>query len=287
MRSYQRTPEQLKEQASKYWPKELRNHAASLQVLPLLLQTQQKFIDLLHVADGSPIGWKKVLVGSSLPPNLFLKHLMVLADVSGEILKRITPLEKKEMEFVWKGERHSYTFRSIHKQQVSNSKLMVDTKSIVRTATLTKPMEDVIMLILFGDASVNLELPAELTERCSIGGLLGNHEAIEHFVRQRYILVSTILRGATSNELGQAVQNYVMEFLRKRFEPKGWNFTRNGTIAGISQTKDARDITFDIVAQSPVNRYFAIEVSFQVTTNSVIERKAGQAQSRYEKLHQA
>ncbi|GBC92125.1 Type-2 restriction enzyme BanI [bacterium HR15] len=62
--------------------------------------------------------------------------------------------------------------------------------------------------------------------------------------------------------------------------------TRNGTIPGVSQTEDEREITFDIVAKSPTGRYFAIEVSFQVTTNSVIERKAGQAQSRYNKLHQ-
>jgi len=37
--------------------------------------------------------------------------------------------------------------------------------------------------------------------------------------------------------------------------------------------------------ESPTGRYCAIEVSFQVTTNSVIERKSGQAQSRWEKLH--
>jgi hypothetical protein len=99
--------------------------------------------------------------------------------------------------------------------------------------------------------------------------------------------VSAILRGATSNELGQEIQKYVKEFLEDYFKGRGWSFRQNATIPSISQTEDAREITFDIVAQSPANRYFAIEVSFQVTTNSVIERKAGQAQSRYEKLHNA
>jgi hypothetical protein len=33
--------------------------------------------------------------------------------------------------------------------------------------------------------------------------------------------------------------------------------------------------------------YVAIEVSFQVTTNSVIERKAGQARARYEQVTRA
>jgi len=34
-------------------------------------------------------------------------------------------------------------------------------------------------------------------------------------------------------------------------------------------------------------KYVAIEVSFQVTTNSVIERKGGQAKSRYEQIESA
>lgn len=40
---------------------------------------------------------------------------------------------------------------------------------------------------------------------------------------------------------------------------------------------------FDIVV-SKGNLFAAIEVSFQVTTNSVIERKSGQARSRFEQI---
>lgn len=39
------------------------------------------------------------------------------------------------------------------------------------------------------------------------------------------------------------------------------------------------------MARSPHDIYCAIEASFQVTTNSVIERKAGQAQARQKLLH--
>jgi hypothetical protein len=44
---------------------------------------------------------------------------------------------------------------------------------------------------------------------------------------------------------------------------------------------------FDVVAESPTKKYFAIEISYQVTTNSVIERKAGQAQNRASLLRDA
>jgi hypothetical protein len=44
-----------------------------------------------------------------------------------------------------------------------------------------------------------------------------------------------------------------------------------------------RETSFDIIVTNQ-HKYVAIEVSFQVTTNSVIERKAGQAKSRYEQV---
>ena len=45
-------------------------------------------------------------------------------------------------------------------------------------------------------------------------------------------------------------------------------------------------MSFDIVAHAPTGACCAIEVSFQVTTNSTIERKAGQAQARQNLLHE-
>jgi hypothetical protein len=77
------------------------------------------------------------------------------------------------------------------------------------------------------------------------------------------------------------VRDLLCEFL------PNWKITRNGTIAGISQNAGTTDMNFDVVAQSPSNKFFAIEVSYQVTTNSVIERKSGQAQPRAELLHKA
>ena len=49
----------------------------------------------------------------------------------------------------------------------------------------------------------------------------------------------------------------------------------------------AADTSFDIVAISPQGKCTAIEVSFQFTANSVIERKAGQAVARKDLLHAA
>lgn len=280
---YTRTPEDLRRRASLYWPRELSAGEAEV-VIARLLQTQEQFLGILSIADREPTSWKQVLSSCSLAPNLFLKHLVVLADVGGEIINRITPLKQTQtLHFRWKNEEWEYHFKCAHNQKMSNSRLKIDTENLLREEPLNGCMEDMIMLVLFGGLSSNLALPEEVSERCSIGLLLGDRDAIERFIRPRYILGSRIIGGARANALGQAAQQHVLERLKRSLDT--WTFQPNGTIPGISQTGDQRDITFDIVARSPAGKYFAIEVSFQVTTNSTIERKSGQAKSRYEQLH--
>lgn len=281
---YRRKPEELKQYASLYWPRELSLGSAA-QVISLLLQTQHKFLDILSVADREPTSWKQALQASSLYPNLFLKHLVVLADVGGEIIKKVTPLDREVMDFVWRERKHSYAFKRANKQRLDNKLLHID-KSVTQEHSLDDAMEDMVMILLFGGLSTNIDLPDDIAQRCSLGTLLGDRDAIERFIKPRYILVSRIIQGATANALGQAAQTYVIQRLEEKLKSIGWTFHRNGTIPGISQTGDQRETKFDIVAISPAKRYFAIEVSFQVTTNSTIERKSGQAKDRFERLHE-
>ena len=64
-----------------------------------------------------------------------------------------------------------------------------------------------------------------------------------------------------------------------------WDLSKK-QIPNISQNRRT-PLSYDIVAKSPKGKYCAIEVSFQVTTNSTIERKAGQAQARQSQLKKA
>ncbi|MCP4418271.1 MAG: restriction endonuclease, partial [Chloroflexi bacterium] len=57
----------------------------------------------------------------------------------------------------------------------------------------------------------------------------------------------------------------------------------NGTIQLDGYDKDG-GMPFDIVVERG-NKKVGIEVSFQVTTNSTIERKAGPAAARYKLMH--
>jgi len=285
-----RTNDDLKANAVLFWPADLVRTEEKSSVIPLLIRTQDKFISLLHVADQSPNCWKSVLsTTKDFLTNLFLKHLMVLTDLGGEKLKRFkTELASifpdNEMNFAWAGQDCTYKFKTLGKGgSWDNKNLAVDGTNLLTPVNLTPSMEDVVMLLMHGAASTNTGLPDVIGQKCVIGTLLGDKAALDIFVRQRYIWVSRITGGATANRLGYLAQNYVKERLQTILP--NWDFSQK-SIPGISQNAGRTNIAFDIVGQSPQGVYCAIEVSFQVTTNSVIERKAGQAQARQSLLHQ-
>lgn len=63
----------------------------------------------------------------------------------------------------------------------------------------------------------------------------------------------------------------------------------NGTIPGVTQNDGNTLTNFDVVIDriddnSRHKKYVAVEVTFQETTNSTIERKGGQARDRFEKV---
>jgi len=277
----------LEANALKFWPDRIAEMERNSSIIPKLIETQDKFISLLNIADAEPYAWKKVLATSKqLSANLFLKHLMVLSDIGGEKLMRFKTelpkiFENDTMEFVWNGTNYSYTFQSLSgKKTWNNNHLKVDGVGLANAHPLSAVIEDIANLLLFGGAAIADNIPNDIEERCMIGTLIGHKKELDAFVRQRYIWVSRITGGATANSLGNLAQKYVVDFLQEKL-PK-WDFNKK-QIDKISQNKRTL-LSYDIVAKSPKGKFCAIEVSFQVTTNSTIERKAGQAQARQKQL---
>jgi hypothetical protein len=283
-----RNLEDLEKNALRFWPSNITEIERGLSIIPRLLETQDKFISVLNLADASPTAWKMALQTSeTMPANLFLKHLIVLSDVGGERLMRFKKelaliLIEQKMTFVWKGKQWDYVFQTLeNKKNWTNTQLKVDGENLLNAASLTDFIEDVIMLLLFGGAALVSGLPSEVEEKCVLGHLIGQTNELDTFVKQRYIWVSRITSGATSNSLGNLIQQYVLDYLKVKLPT--WDFSQKRII---DITQNTRTLTsFDLVAVSPTKKCCAIEASFQVTTNSVIERKAGQAQERQQQLH--
>ncbi len=267
MTTYKRTLNELRANAVLHWPKEILQAAGDASVLPLLLDTQDAFISLLKIANKTPLSWKPALSQTAtLSGPLFLKHLMVLADLGGEALNKLPPLSNYVpdgvLKFDWAGKPFEYQLKKIQaKCRIANSSLKVDSKKLIAGGELTATMVDVAMLILYGSLLTNDSLPPEVKEKCIVGSLMGNSEELERFIKENYIRVSRQVKGATSNELGQQAQNYVLECLKKAV-PKEWTVERDSTLPGVAHKSGGDETNFDIIALSPTGRHFGIEVSF-------------------------
>ena len=291
---YRRTVEQLEKLASQFWPPEIAQQEAELSVIPKLVESQDDFIAILGIKVSGIEDLFQIVNAAMLPASLFIKHLIVLADYGGEQLKRISSssiypmlFPQNTLVYYWRTrtdglEERLYNFKAFPKQKLSNTTLRLNGSALINTSELTDLQKDAIAILLFGAASVD-EGAANILAKCEIGEYLGQLDELEKFVRQRYIWVSRVTGGAQSNNLGQLAQRYVHDYVKENINVPDVGYSINGHVPGVSHVNDNRLTTFDLVVEHE-GKYVAVEISFQVTTNSVIERKSGQARARYEQI---
>lgn len=290
MAKYNRNITELKTKAAIWWPEELKEKNAKANVIPLLLSTQEEFLSILKLSKKDPFKVFDLITSSEFPANYFLKHLAVLADYGGEKIQRlgnefqdIFPTDKNGkyyFEFTWNEKNYTYQFIKFPIKGMGNSKFKIDGDGLTKEYTLDDKAKDLIAILLFAAAS-DVYDKAELN-LCEIGTLIGEPEKLEAYVRNKYIVVSRITGGATANSLGQLAQTEIVNFLTKELGDK-YKITRNGHISIDGYNKKG-GMPFDLVVEKGKKKV-GIEVSFQVTTNSTIERKAGQAADRHALVH--
>jgi hypothetical protein len=293
MPNYKRAISELRENAVLWWPESLKQKNSDASVTPKLLDSQERFISILNLCDASPTQIFELVETAGFPANLFLKHLSVITDYGGEPIQRLgrsfteiftetTPTGRPVMEYVWNDETYHYEFEALPVKGLGNARLKTDGPGLQNPTKMDGLARDMIMLFLYGSTSDGAE-HANL-EICNLGTLLGKPKDIEEYVRQRYIIVSRITGGASANTLGQLAQTYIVDYLKEDLGA-GFSVVRNGKIIIDGYAKDG-GMPFDVVISNG-NGKIGVEVSFQVTTNSTIERKAGQSQGRLELMAQA
>lgn len=289
MADYTRTYEDLEQVASKFWPTELSEMEAKISVIPTLLQTQDQFISILSIQTNSIDNLFEIVEASALPGNLFLKHLVILSDFGGEMLKRVSNeaaslFPEGKLKYLWQGKPRTYHFKTFPDRKFSNTNLKIDGKELLKKYVLDDLQKDAIALLLFASAHSS----NDTLSRCEIGEYLGRADNLSNFIKQRYIWVSRITGGAKANSLGQLAQDFVEEYINAHLGLPSGAISRGGRLPNVSHTdgNTGRETSFDIVV-SRHDKHVAVEVSFQVTTNSTIERKAGQARARFEQVQAA
>lgn len=292
---YERTIDELEAHACKWWPAELREVEQSLSNLPVLLETQDRFIAILKLASKEdPERLFSLIRDAEFPNTLFLKHLIVLTDFGGEPLQRINKnfailFPDGVFRFdVGNGVRE-YTFQALPVKGVLNNKKMhIDTKErMLAGSTATGLYNDLFVLLIYG-AAASSQRVRDVLYKCNQFLYLGNPAQIEDYVKKNYIRVSKIMSGATATTLGNVAQQHAVDYLSAAL---GENYTvrSNGTIPGVTQNDGVTLTTFDAVVDRKDDtgrhkKYVAVEITFQETTNSTIERKGGQARSRFEAI---
>ena len=292
---FERTIDELEVHACKWWPPELREAEKQLSLLPVLLETQDRFISILKLANSlEPQQLFGIIEASRFPYPLFLKHLIVLTDFGSEPIQRVNYNFSKiftedVFEYSVGGNQFSYSFSALPvRGALNNGKMKIESKSDLMLLDVDASLyKDLIMLLLYGAAATSQKVRSVLF-KCVLYSLLDDNDALEYFIKQNYIRVSRIIGGSTATNLGNIAQQYVVDYLKSRL---GDDYTvrSNGTIPGVTQNDGITLTTFDAVVDriSDTNRhkkYVAIEITFQETTNSTIERKGGQARSRFEAI---
>lgn len=289
---YLRSIDDLAKVGIKWWPREVREKAVENSILQLLLDTQERFLSILKLANKEkPELLFGLLENSGFEYHLFLKHLALLTDVGSEPLQRINtsfgdifPTGNLEYELDGKTYDYAFSILPLKKGVLNNKKMQIDTKANLMSACKNKELaKDLIMLLIFGGASVSPKANAVLY-RCNVYRYLGNSKLVDTYVRQNYIRVSRIIGGKTATDLGNVAQTYAVEYLREHLG-ENYEVRSNGTIPGV-KLDDEHEATFDIVVdrkddKSKYKPYVGIEVSFQETSNSTVERKGREAQARF------
>ena len=280
-----RLKEELETYACKWWPENLVAQEAEASIIPTLVRTQDGFISILTLANPLNIeSVFEVMSASDFAANLFLKHLMVLTDYGSEPLQRVNRnfqdyFPSKMIEFAVSGVLNEYQFLALPvRGTLNNKKMRTDASGIIQAVSQNPLYKDLIVLLLFGGNSTD-DRAAHILRKCNVGNLIGNPVELKEFIKQRYIYVSRITGGAQANELGNAAQIYAKNYLDSKLE-ENYIITSNGQIPGVTHNDGRTLTTFDLVVEKD-GKYIGIEISFQVTTNSTIERKAGQAKARF------
>ena len=176
---YRKTFEELEQAASKFWPSELSEMEAKLSIVPLLLKTQDQFISIISVATANLDRLFDIVEASSLSANLFVKHLVILADYSGEMLQRVSNefsalFPTGKLRYIWRSKQQSYAFKAVPNRRFSNKALKIDGKELLNEHSLDDLQKDAIALLLFGSAysDDNQEVASTLS-KCEIGEYLG------------------------------------------------------------------------------------------------------------------
>lgn len=283
---FERTPKELEQVAVLWWPQDLREEVAKNSPNLLLRGTFSHFKKFLQEAPDNPINFPSYVEASPLGSNMLLKHLMIFNDYAGEPVQRLHaqrhnlfPNMSEGLSILWNMDEIRLNIDGFLEstKALNNSSLKVDGPSLAYPSEHSHLTTSLATLLAYGAFAVRPEV-SEVLFRCDAASWFGKTDELESHLEQRYLDVNRSVSGAQSNSLGQILQRRVKTAIEERYKDYDEILT-NGRVE-----VNGDKITSDIFIKKG-KKAVAIEVAFQETTNSVIERKGTDAHKRKELLN--
>lgn len=276
------TPAQLRNCALLYWPPEIRAEVASQSFFDTMVATYPLFRQVMHESEDfdSLIGTIRSLNRrNDLPMNIFLRHCMLFSDLGWEAIKKWFGDAFAELFPGGQLTAHDIQFRI---PRITNGRIRVSSAHITSAygyklnQEQMQHIEALISVLFYGS-----DVDAQALEKCTLSVYLSDDGALFDADSQiKYIQVSRQTGGAAAAIGGSLLETRIaiepiIEILTTEFPNLEFSTVRQHEFAiGQQMTSDQWFVNEEN------NRAVALEVSFQETTNSTIERKRRDAQNR-------
>lgn len=272
--------QKMREESTWFWPKIKSNDLDS--ELENLLNTHDIFCKILESSNHEQV-IPNLLNNSKLTPKMSIQHMMRISDCSAEFLDRTSSYIKNQ-------KIHELNIKIPNKKSFTYDIKEIDRQhKRLNTKTLlcadNNLLHDVMMIILFGSYVDEFQTFASF-QKLNISAIVGDKSKIDNYLIKRYLTISRQTQGKKTVSSGTDVQQLVRSRIKKFFENKDYFSFVEGNRMPIMGT-DTRGLEVDLVCSISNNTkiiFIGIEVAFQETTNSIIERKARQATEWYKKF---
>jgi len=283
---FERTAQELEQVAVRWWPQDLREEVSKNSPNLLLRRTFSQFKAFLQDAPDDPLSFASYVDACPMGSNMLLKHLMIFDDFAGEPVQRLQrninnlfPNKSQGLTILWKMKSLQLNIDGLlrNRRRLNNSSLKLDGSSLAQPSEHSSLTTALATVLSYG-AFANRAEVSEVLNRCNAANWFGMREELDSHLEQRYLDINRSVKGANSNSLGQILQRRVRLAIESRYQEFD-EILPNGTVE-----INGRKVTSDILIRKG-NKAVAIEVAFQETTNSVIERKGTDAPTRKELLN--
>jgi hypothetical protein len=276
------TPTQLRNCALLYWPPQIRAEVASQSFLDTMMATYPLFRQVMHDSRdfNSLLANIRILNNSNeLPMNVFLRHCMLFSDLGWEAIKK------------WFGDAYAEVFPEglltaqnlqqaiplIRQGKIRTSSAHITSSYDYALKEAERQQIEALIFVLFYGSDVN----DQVMGKCNLAVYLSDDGSLFDADSQvKYIQVSRQTGGAAAAIGGSLLENRIAidpitELLSTEYPNLRFSMSKEHEFA------TGQRMTSDQWFVSEVNnRAVALEVSFQETTNSTIERKRRDAQNR-------